>query len=87
MHSNIDHVKDLISNDTMWIEGKGTNATRCRTTCVSSGSPTTRAGAEDGNGCVECSSELVFHKPSKLGGRKVRCKCARCTKLGATMRR
>ena len=75
VHGNIDHVKDLISNDTMWIEGKGTNGYTTRNYLRFLGITNNPVPVRDGrrNGCVECSPELVYHKHG--------CQCIRCIEL------
>ena len=81
VHGNIDHVKDLISSDTMWIEGKGTNGYTVHNYVRFLGITNDPVPVREGrrNGCVECSSELAYHKP--FGNR--RCRCARCVRLAA----
>ena len=79
VYGSIDHVKDLISNDTMWIEGKGKNGYNVpnylRFVGVTNDPIPVQGGRR--NGCVNCSSELVPHKP--LGGSS--CSCPRCVQI------
>ena len=81
VHGSIDQVKDLISNDTMWIEGKGTNGYTMRNYARFVGITNDPVPVHEGrrNGCVECSPELAYHKP--IG--RVQCRCAGCVRLSA----
>ena len=79
VYGSIDHVKDLISNDTVWIEGKGKNGYNVpnylRFVGVTNDPIPVQGGRR--NGCVNCSSEFVQHKP--LGGSS--CSCPQCVQI------